>query len=216
VSSSMPSDAHSVLPCRMTRPRRSAAEILQAARQMLDVARIGERDYHSGLVDRQTSGMYQAFTSGRSVTFVLQNLSSAVEGWEDWYSEEQARMKADPVSRWAVEVRNSIEKQGTAGPGRRAYFGGPNGINPLLEALTSAAPRGTIGIFLMDKLGRCGWVVEAPDGTQFEVYYGAPQGVTLMTLYLEDAPGGRSVDSAITEYLDGLEALLSRAQQRFL
>ncbi len=182
---------------------------------MLQVARRGEQDFLEATTGRKISGLYSAVTSGRSITFVLQNLSSACEGWNEWYASEVEHMKRDEVCRWFVTVRNRIEKQGTPGSGSIAVFEPLGGMNRFIAELQSLAPEGTVGMFLFDRLGRCGWVVRLGDGTEREVYYGAPDGVSLASMYLDDAPGGYSLEYLLPQYLDKLEALIDRAAQRF-
>lgn len=48
----------------------------------------------------------------RSVTFILQNEKHSIPEYENWYSTWQSRMRDDPLMRWAVDSRNTIEKQG--------------------------------------------------------------------------------------------------------
>ena len=48
----------------------------------------------------------------RSTTWVLQKTLAHVNGFDQWYADQQALMAADPLMRWAVEARNHIEKQG--------------------------------------------------------------------------------------------------------
>ncbi len=51
----------------------------------------------------------QAF---RSVTWILQSNKNAIKDFDNWYSNWQNLMRADPILRWLVEARNKIEKQG--------------------------------------------------------------------------------------------------------
>jgi hypothetical protein len=51
-------------------------------------------------------------TALRSVTFVLQKELAHTEGFEEWWKEWRARMKAIPLMRWSLQARNKIEKQG--------------------------------------------------------------------------------------------------------
>jgi len=48
----------------------------------------------------------------RSITFVLQNYKSSLQGFDKWYSNWQNKMRSDVILRWLVESRNRIVKQG--------------------------------------------------------------------------------------------------------
>ena len=48
----------------------------------------------------------------RRSTFVLQKLSSRVDGWEEWYAPRQESMRDDPLMRYFHDLRTQIEKQG--------------------------------------------------------------------------------------------------------
>lgn len=48
----------------------------------------------------------------RNVTWVLQKELKHEEGFEEWYSEQQAEMGSDPRMKWLISARNRIEKQG--------------------------------------------------------------------------------------------------------
>jgi hypothetical protein len=48
----------------------------------------------------------------RRSTFVLQKLSSRVEGWAEWYEPRQREMRSDPLTRYFADLRTQIEKEG--------------------------------------------------------------------------------------------------------
>jgi hypothetical protein len=108
---------------------------------------------------------------GRSVTFVLQNLRSAVreEVFDEWYAPYQQEMREDDLMRYFKELRNEVEKQGTLGG-----VGVAVDITSLssadLQTLTQHRPPGARGFFIGDQHGGSGWEVELPDGT-IENYY---------------------------------------------
>lgn len=56
---------------------RNVEQILRSAQQMMDFARIGQEDFLAG-GDRRLLGLYNAITSGRSITFVLQTLNRRI------------------------------------------------------------------------------------------------------------------------------------------
>src|SRR5688500_9325161 len=94
--------------------KRTAKEIFQGARRTLDTASQGLVDMRSTDPNRRRRGMYTAVVFGRAVTFAIQTLRSAVgkERFNQWYEPRKAAMKADPLQRWVVELRNQIEKEG--------------------------------------------------------------------------------------------------------
>ncbi len=73
----------------------------------------------------EVSGPYfqyelNAFLSAaRNVSFVLQSSMSKVRGFNEWYAEKQAEMRADASMRFFLELRNVSQKQGPI-----SYVGG--------------------------------------------------------------------------------------------
>ena len=56
--------------------------------------------------------LQSTISTARTVTFILQSNKAAIPDFEPWYEEVQARFRADPVMKWAVNARNKVEKQG--------------------------------------------------------------------------------------------------------
>ncbi|WP_155976921.1 hypothetical protein [Nocardia sp. 348MFTsu5.1] len=48
----------------------------------------------------------------RNVTFLIQKVKSQLPGFDSWYANEQAAMKADPLLKWSLGARNYIVKEG--------------------------------------------------------------------------------------------------------
>ena len=48
----------------------------------------------------------------RTVTFILQRNKDKIPAFESWYGNWQAKLRGDPLTRWMVDARNKIEKQG--------------------------------------------------------------------------------------------------------
>jgi hypothetical protein len=88
--------------------------VLRRVEETLLTARHGFDDMTGRNRSRRFSGLRNIIVFGRSVTFVLQNLRSVVEGgnFDRWYEPKQEKMKADPLMRYFVEARNEILKQG--------------------------------------------------------------------------------------------------------
>lgn len=189
---------------------REIRDVLSSARQILENALQGEADYRAG-AERRLSGLYNAVTSGRSVTFVLQNLSSSVPEFEDWYAPRRDRMRADPVARHFLDLRNRIEKRGTHGSASSSV--NVPSLDP--SELMRNAPSDAKGFFLGDRLGRSGWVVELPDGSESRIYFQPPASFASTTFVLEGAPNGRTVDSLLREWLASVEAMYIDAVETF-
>lgn len=83
-----------------------------------------EAEYFLGR-SMEVSGPYfqyelNAFLSAaRNVSFVLQSSMSKVRGFNEWYAEKQAEMRADAAMRFFLELRNVSQKQGPV-----SYVGG--------------------------------------------------------------------------------------------
>lgn len=186
-----------------------ARSVLASARRVFGFARQGQADF-AELGQRRQLGFYTAVTQGRSVTFVLQNLKGKVDGFEEWYRPTlDATVGRHPdTAAWFVMVRNRIEKQGSAGA---------EGIEMFIESFrTDEAgpwPEGATSMFVGDQLGRSGWDVTLPDGTNTQVFFKIPNAT--VSMYIEDAPQGRSVEDLLDEYLDDLSDLVAAAEARF-
>lgn len=62
--------------------------------------------------DEFTLKLNACVQAARTVTFVLQKEHSKSERFEAWYGAWQSRIRTDPLMRWLVEARNTIEKEG--------------------------------------------------------------------------------------------------------
>ncbi|MGA9364557.1 MAG: hypothetical protein WBW16_09340 [Bacteroidota bacterium] len=57
---------------------------------------------------------FSAFVSAsRSVTFVLQSVLADVDGFKSWYAEKQNALRAEPLAKFFLEVRNEVQKRGS-------------------------------------------------------------------------------------------------------
>lgn len=84
----------------MTNDPAKVADILQRAETILATARQGLADVLGPSRSRRITGLHNLIVFGRSFSFVIQNLSSAAEGFAEWYAAEQAAMKANPLMRF--------------------------------------------------------------------------------------------------------------------
>lgn len=177
---------------------------------MLDFARLGASDFADG-GDRKLSGMYNAVSNGRSVTFVLQKLKGRAAGFEPWYAGIQEKLRADPVSKWFVELRNRIEKEGTHGDAfETVYF---KNFRP--GAVARQGPPNTIETIIGAPDERSWWNVRLADGSVTQVYFQLPASVSWLRLTIADAPGQAHLEDLLPQWLDGLEAILEEAEQKF-
>ena len=189
---------------------RGVREILESARLMLEIAQQGAADFHDGGT-RRRAGLHNAVTTGRSVTFTLQNLRGKAEGFDEWYADALARLLSSDVDKWFVKLRNRLEKEGHAGVSNGSIYIAHLDVGEMLKA----APPGVVGLFVGDELGRSGWEIEAADGQRHTVYFKVPSTTGRTWLNIADAPGGRPVDDLLDEWLSRLVAIVSEAEERF-
>jgi hypothetical protein len=204
---------------RMTNDPAKIADILQRAEAMLTTARQGLAD----LLDtenrsRRITGLHNLIVFGRTVSFVVQNLSSAADGFDEWYASEQAAMRADPLMRFMNDARTEILKQGKLNVHTSAFMSNFSEK----DIPHHLAPPGATGFFIGDRLGGSGWEVELPGGATEKYYVEIPAGVTVQQ-HFSDIPTdkfpeleGLTVDDAAKRYLDEMSALIKRARARFL
>jgi hypothetical protein len=66
--------------------------------------------------DRDTITIYleSAIVFARSVTFHLQSQFAHILGFKEWYEEQQRRLGDDPLSRFLLQQRNYVLKEGPA------------------------------------------------------------------------------------------------------
>jgi hypothetical protein len=189
-----------------------AASVIRSAEQVLSFARQGAKDFFAR-GERSESGLYNAITQGRSVTFVLQNLRSHHPNFDRWYEVKQEELRGNPAARWFLELRNRLEKQGSMGNLYSSIRIGRLDSQMMAEAARNPPP-GVVGTFFGDKYGRSGWNVLLADGTTTQVYFKSPATFE-SSLAVEGGPPGFSFDMELQPWLDGLERLVAEARSRF-
>lgn len=70
---------------------------------------------HCSRPGQQLAQIRAAVIDIRRVTFVLQTLRGHTADFDGWYVDIQATLRADPLMRYFVELRNEIEKRGLPG-----------------------------------------------------------------------------------------------------
>ena len=94
----------------------TSRQILDQARAALHAARLALNELENGApTEGQLARIRQVVIECRRSTFVLQKLSSRVEGFDDWYQERQAALRSDPLMRYFHTLRTEIEKEGLPG-----------------------------------------------------------------------------------------------------
>ncbi|AZH78957.1 hypothetical protein CSX12_11015 [Microbacterium sp. Y-01] len=94
----------------------TASQILAECKSIVRAVRRSIHDVeHSARPGPQLASIRAAVVDIRRVTFVLQTLSSRVEGFGDWYAPIQDSLRADPLMRYFVDLRNETEKRGLPG-----------------------------------------------------------------------------------------------------
>lgn len=103
---------------RHTSPAAIVAEAGLVVRAARDAVHQVEHCFRPG---QQLAHMRSAVIDIRRVTFVLQTLRSRVDDFDHWYAEVQGTLRADPLMRYFVELRNEVDKQGLPGAVAEMY-----------------------------------------------------------------------------------------------
>ncbi|MEO9630978.1 MAG: hypothetical protein ABJG14_11125 [Sulfitobacter sp.] len=188
--------------------------VLRTAYAGLDMMRLS-----SGA--KKDLGLRNVLTFGRSVTFVIQNLSSKCERFEDWYKPHQDRLKSDPVFSFFRDARNNLEKQGRLEIATSAHiksFGDEE-----MKVLSADRPPGATAFFIGDQLGGSGWEVPLPNGEKLKYYVEMPSDIavveqsfagSLAEKYLSD--NKQTALELCEQYLAGLSDIVDSAREYFL
>ncbi|RII94566.1 hypothetical protein [Clavibacter californiensis] len=191
---------------------RDARSVIASARQALRFADEGAKLFLAR-GDDADMGLQNAIMNGRRVTFILQNLSNkdlAGPAFTAWYDEEMKDIRASKRDQYFKELRNLIEKQGATGLVVAATITNLSSNTP-----QPTPPPGAVRRFYGDPLGRSGWDVVLPDGTETVVYSSTPEFLHAR-LTSADAPDGFNVFEDIRPWLDGLRQLVDRAEARWV
>lgn len=202
----------------MTNDLPKIVAVLNRADAVLAIAKQGLADVLNADRSRRVTGLHNLIVFGRSVSFVIQNLSSAAEGFKEWYASEQASMKANPLMRFMNDARTEILKQGILNVNTRTHLSSFNTDNIPYDS----APPGATFFFMGDPLGGSGWEVELPDGSREKYYVDVPANVTV-SQHFSDIPTdkfpeleGLTIDEAAKRYIEEMTALIERARARFM
>jgi hypothetical protein len=209
-----------------TPERRTAQEVLQAARQMLDNARRGLEDINSDDPRKRIPGLHNVAVYGRAVTIALQRLRHIVDGFDDWYKVQIP--EKDPLLAYFNNARNAILKEAASPPVATVMkvdslvIDGPIPTN----VLEGPPPAGATGMFIGEGgTGGSGWFVTLPDGTRAK-YYAAlsPAFQGSVTTHLPEAPqeflgetfDDTTVSGVAGRYVAWLSRLVAEAERHFI
>jgi hypothetical protein len=190
-----------------------AEDVLQAAYAGLDMMR-SEKGSQKNL------GLRNVLTFARSVTFVLQNLSSKSEDFDNFYTPHQEKMKADPVFSFFPDARNNLEKQGKLQIEVKAEI---TLSSADMQAINVGKPPGAKSFFIGDELGGSGWLVDLPNGEELKYYTVVPTSVAsvethfngvLIEKFLPD--DGRSAVELSEHILEQLSIIVDDARLVYL
>jgi hypothetical protein len=192
----------------------NASEAIKSAEERLADAKFGLADMQ--IPARARSGFRNAVVFGRMVTFMLQNMRGHVPGFDPWYNEIVASLKADPMMKYFSDLRTEIEK--TIKPHLGAAFSINKFDTTQLQQIPK--PRGAKSFFMGDSNGGSGWLVELPDGSEEKYYIDLPGDWDVKAqLTLPGAPDSFNQDNAIDlvrEYPERLGEIVADAKIRFV
>jgi hypothetical protein len=169
-------------------------------------------------------GIYNVAVFGRSVTLVLQAMRGVEDArFDEWYAPRLEAMKADPLMRYFVELRNEILKEGRpTGGGMSVHIEHLTGDD--IRELTANPPPGATSFFIGDYRGGSGWFVQLPDGTTDTYYVRLPDDVRVtVSDHLPNPPTehrgkaikNTSIESLCRLYVRYLEELVDDAEREF-
>jgi hypothetical protein len=187
--------------------------VFNAIDQRMRTARFGLEDMKKP--ERAQSGLYNAVVFGRMVTFALQNLRNAVEGFDDWYSTKQQEMRSNPLLGYFHNLRTEIEKKADQHTMPGVYI---KSFGPEERKKLAPPPPGATSLFLGDANGGSGWEIKRSDGSVDKYYIDLPPEIGEAFLLLPKAPEQyRSIPASelIRKYLDYLDELINEAKAKF-
>lgn len=94
----------------------SVRQVIEHARGALRTAERAVHELeHGAPTASQLALVRQVVIECRRSTFLLQKLSSRVDGFDAWYAVRRETLSGDPLMRYFQNLRNEIEKQGLPG-----------------------------------------------------------------------------------------------------
>ena len=161
--------------------------------------------------ERQVAAMHNVVRTGRSVTFVLQNMQNMAPGFHAWYMPWQEEMRKDPLLRYFKDLRNKIEKQGREGVVNITHI---NSFNTSRDM--PPAPPGSVSFFIGDENGGNGWEVQLEDGTTQKIYIELPESIGRSWFAFEDLPDEHLGSPIVEDTLEGVSRLYVQYLRRLV
>ncbi|MBW4423328.1 MAG: hypothetical protein KME50_02395 [Nostoc desertorum CM1-VF14] len=97
----------------------------------LVVDKVAETDYFLDMLKNKQDSyqefkyIFSAFASAaRSITFCLQAVMSKYPGFNEWYPQQQEKLKSSNLAKYFVELRNQVQKTGNIPITHSGFFGG--------------------------------------------------------------------------------------------
>jgi hypothetical protein len=202
---------------------RTKDEIIQDARDALDLARRGLEEFLGANGRQRASGLRNVVVWGRITTATLQNLKTPLgEEFAKWWQPYSEELKSDSEFHYLYDLRNDVEKTGSYGRLSTTLY--VNHLNTAdLAPLMMNRPPNATGFGMGDRWGGHGWIIPLPDGTTETFYVSLPADIavttslhfTEMTTSLRLPAPERAIEDVLTRYVDYLESLLGSAIQAF-
>ena len=191
--------------------RRTQAALRRAELALEDLQQASNRE-------RRVAAMHNVVVTGRSTTFVLQNLRSIAPNFDAWYDPWQDEMRRDPLLKYLKDLRNEIEKQGREGAVNKGFIENFNTSRDI-----PPAPPNAVAFFLGDENGGSGWEVRLEDDTIQKIYLELPERIGRFWLAFENLPeenlGSPIADDSLENicrlYVQYLERLVDAAQREW-
>ncbi len=205
-------------------PRRVAkatsfTDAIAKTREVLRAARLGLADLRGDDPARRMTGLYNVVVFGRSVTLVLQNLRTIdTERFNAWYGPREESMRADPLLRYFIELRNEILKQGPPAVVKTVNIARFNDS----EAARLPRPPGATRFFIGGD--GTGWWVPMPDGSEQRYYITPPPHWGISTWFHLPNPPMQHLGKALADtsaqnlcdlYIRFLTRLVTAAERHF-
>ncbi len=200
--------------------------IIGNAREMLGMARHGLDEIPSGDPTRYRPGLMNLITHGRSVTLVMQTLSSKNPDFKLWWQPYQQKMKADPLMQYMNAPRVAIFHRGELTTSSTIEIGmsGPVNSDDLRNAIFRNAPPNTESAAIGDRSGSNHYIVRMPDGSRVKQYFALPGDVDIVSwVEMQDAPTehyghpikDKSIQSLAGIYFETLSSTVDEFEARF-
>ncbi len=161
-------------------------DIIKRVEETLITAEYGLEDLINGPPEKKLVGLRNLVVFGRAVTNVLQNLRSTESDFDEWYTKYQEEMESDPLMRFFYDLRSKILKEGLIKVSTQTYIRKLNIPEDL--GRFGPPPPNTIGFFIGDGIGGCGWEVHLPDGSKEKYYVELPPDIGSISLHFPEPP----------------------------